>query len=37
MDLAAVVKPMKREDVTDLIAFRKIKKAMGGPTSATAA
>ncbi len=28
MDLATVMKPMRREDVTDLIAFRKVKKGI---------
>ena len=27
-DIAALMKPMKREDVTDLIAFRRLKKGM---------
>jgi cyanate lyase len=27
-DITALMKPMKREDVTDLIAFRRLKKAM---------
>ena len=26
--VAALMKPMKRQDVTDLIAFRKVKKAI---------
>ena len=28
MEISAVMKPMKREDVTDLIAFRKLKKGI---------
>jgi cyanate lyase len=27
-DITALMKPMKREDVTDLIAFRRLKKGM---------
>jgi len=35
-DITALMKPMKREDVTDLIVFRKMKKGMKWPEIAEA-
>jgi len=34
--VAGLMKPMKREDVTDLIAFRKVKKARSRPRQSAA-